>query len=315
MSINFKDENREEVRLNKYISESGFCSRRVADSLIEAGRVKIDGKVAPMGTKVREGQKVTVDNKPIIEEEEFIYIVLNKPVGITCTTEKHVKGNIVDFVNHKKRIFPIGRLDKESQGLIFLTNDGDIVNKVLRAGNNHEKEYIVTVNKAITNEFLKGMSKGVPILGTVTKECKVTRVGRNVFRIILTQGLNRQIRRMCGYFDYEVTKLERVRIMNINLGRLSDGEWRNMTKKELLEIKRLTDESVKTEEASDKELKPMDGVNQRDKRKKKVFNKSNFSSNKNRQDRQKKSNLDKDNKKTIKNNDFKSRKKKTNKKH
>lgn len=314
MSINFKDQNREEVRLNKYISESGFCSRRVADSLIEAGRVKIDGKVALMGTKVRVGQKVTVDNKPIIEEEEFVYIVLNKPVGITCTTEKHIKGNIVDFINHKKRIFPIGRLDKESQGLIFLTNDGDIVNKILRAGNNHEKEYIVTVNKAITNEFINGMSNGVPILGTVTKECKVTRLGRNVFRIILTQGLNRQIRRMCGYFDYEVTKLERVRIMNISLGKLSDGQWREMTKKELLEIKRLTDGSVKTEEASDKELKPMDGINQRDKRKKKVFNKSNFSSNKNRQDMQKKSNLSKHNKKTVKNNDFKSRKKKTDRK-
>lgn len=310
MSINFKDENREEVRLNKYISESGFCSRRVADSLIEAGRVKIDGKVAPMGTKVRIGQKVTVDNKPIIEEEEFVYIVLNKPVGITCTTEKHVKGNIVDFVNHKKRIFPIGRLDKESQGLIFLTNDGDIVNKVLRAGNNHEKEYIVTVNKAITNEFLKGMSKGVPILGTVTKECKVTRVGRNVFRIILTQGLNRQIRRMCGYFDYEVTKLERVRIMNVTLEKLPDGQWRDMTRKELLEIKRLTDGSVKTEEASDKELRPMDGVNQRDKRKKKTFNKSNFSRNNNKQDNTKRSNVSKHKKKSMKNNDFRNNRKK-----
>lgn len=314
MSINFKDENREEVRLNKYISESGFCSRRQADAFIEAGRVKIDGQVAPMGMKVKVGQKVTVDNKPIREEEEFVYIILNKPVGITCTTEKHVRGNIVDFVNHKKRIFPIGRLDKESQGLIFLTNDGDIVNKVLRAGNNHDKEYIVTVNKAITNEFIKGMSKGVPILGTVTKECKVIREGRNVFRIILTQGLNRQIRRMCGYFDYEVTKLERVRIMNISLGKLADGKWRDMTKKELLEIKRLTGESVKTEEASDQKLRPIDGINQRDKRIKKTLGKPNNLSNKNRQNTQKKNDINTDKRKSTKNKELVGRKKKSNKK-
>lgn len=314
MSINFKDENREEVRLNKYISESGFCSRRQADAFIEAGRVKIDGQVAPMGMKVKVGQKVTVDNKPIREEEEFVYIILNKPVGITCTTEKHVRGNIVDFVNHKKRIFPIGRLDKESQGLIFLTNDGDIVNKVLRAGNNHDKEYIVTVNKAITNEFIKGMSKGVPILGTVTKECKVIREGRNVFRIILTQGLNRQIRRMCGYFDYEVTKLERVRIMNISLGKLADGKWRDMTKKELLEIKRLTGESVKTEEASDQKLRPIDGINQRDKRIKKTLGKPNNLSNKNRQNTQKKNDINIDKRKSTKNKELVGRKKKSNKK-
>lgn len=315
MSINFKDENREEIRLNKYISESGFCSRRQADAFIEARRVKIDGKVAPMGMKVKVGQKVTVDNKPIKEEEEFVYIVLNKPVGITCTTEKHVKGNIVDFVDHKKRIFPIGRLDKESQGVIFLTNDGDIVNKVLRAGNNHEKEYIVTVNKAVTNEFLKGMSKGVPILGTVTKECKVTREGRNVFRIVLTQGLNRQIRRMCGHFDYEVTKLERVRIMNISLGKLADGQWRNMTKKELLEIKRLTDESVKTEEASDQSLRPIEGVNQRDKRKKKSFNNANTASNKNRQNTQNRNGNSNHKKENVKNERFKSKKRKSDKKY
>ncbi|MGL4654759.1 MAG: 23S rRNA pseudouridine(2604) synthase RluF [Sarcina sp.] len=315
LSINFKDENREAVRLNKYISESGFCSRRQADAFIEAGRVKIDGQVAPMGMKVKIGQKVTVDNRPIKEEEEFVYIVLNKPVGITCTTEKHVRGNIVDFVNHKKRIFPIGRLDKESQGLIFLTNDGDIVNKVLRAGNNHEKEYIVTVNKAITNEFIKGMSKGVPILGTVTKECKITREGRNVFRIVLTQGLNRQIRRMCGHFDYEVTKLERVRIMNISLGKLPDGKWRDMTKKELLEIKRLTGESVKTEEASDQELRPIDGVNQRDKRKKKPFNRTQNSDSKNRQNNSNRNSKGRHNSEKVKNNEFKSRKKKNDKKH
>lgn len=268
MKINFKDENRQEVRLNKYISESGFCSRREADAFIEAGRVKIDGVKAQMGTKVREGQHVTVDNKPIKTTEDLVYIVLNKPVGITCTTEKHVRGNIVDFVGHKQRIFPIGRLDKESQGLIFMTNDGDIVNKILRAGNNHEKEYVVTVNRPITNDFIRGMENGVPILGTVTKKCKIKREGKNVFRIILTQGLNRQIRRMCGHFGYEVTKLERVRIMNVSLGKLADGQWRYMTKKELLEIKNLTDGSLKTEEASDQNLRPKEGVNQRDKREK-----------------------------------------------
>lgn len=250
MKVNFKDENREEVRLNKYIAESGFCSRREADAYIQAGRVKINGVKVEMGTKVKVGQKVTVDNKPINVEEELVYIALNKPVGITCTTEKKVRGNIVDFVGHKKRIFPIGRLDKDSQGLIFLTNDGDIVNKILRAGNNHEKEYIVTVNKPISNDFIKGMSNGVPILDTVTKKCVVKKEGKNRFRIILTQGLNRQIRRMCEHFGYEVTKLERIRIMNINLGKLADGQWRYMTKKEMLEIKRLTDGSIKTEEAS-----------------------------------------------------------------
>lgn len=271
---------REEIRLNKYIGESGFASRREADALIEAGRVKIDGKVATMGSKVKKGQKVTVDNKPIMEEEELVYIALNKPVGITCTTEKHVKGNIVDFIGHEKRIFPIGRLDKDSQGLIYLTNDGDIVNKILRAGNNHEKEYLVTVDKPITDSFIKGMSNGVPILGTVTKKCKITKESKYVFRIILTQGLNRQIRRMSGYFGYEVKKLERIRIMNITLKGLAIGEWRYITKKELDEINRLTKESVSTEEASDQSLRPRDGVNQRDKpksKKKTSFNVKNNS--------------------------------------
>ncbi len=282
MGINFKDENREAVRLNKYISESGFCSRREADKFIEAGRVKINGVKVLMGTKVFEGDKVTVDNRPIKIEEDFVYLVLNKPVGITCTTEKHVRGNIVDFIRHKKRIFPIGRLDKDSQGLIFMTSDGDIVNKVLRAGNNHEKEYIVTVDRPLTTEFTKAMANGVPILGTVTKPCMIKKERKNVFRITLTQGLNRQIRRMCEHFGYNVTKLERVRIMNITLGNLSDGQWRNMTKKELLEIKKLTGESVKTEEASDEELRPVDGVNQRDKRDKKPFNNRKKQDDKNR---------------------------------
>ncbi|NGU65519.1 23S rRNA pseudouridine(2604) synthase RluF [Clostridium perfringens] len=248
--VSNKNEIRDEVRLNKYISETGFCSRREADKLIEQGRVKIDGVKASTGMKVSKGQSVYVDGKPLKVENELVYIALNKPVGITCTTENKIKGNIVDFINHEKRIFPIGRLDKDSQGLIFMTNDGDIVNKILRAGNNHEKEYIVTVNKTITDEFVKGMSNGVPILGTVTKKCLVKKESKNSFRIILTQGLNRQIRRMCEYFGYEVKKLERIRIMNVSLGNLKIGSWRYLTKKELAEINRLTENSLKTEEAS-----------------------------------------------------------------
>ena len=248
--VSNKNEIRDEVRLNKYISETGFCSRREADKLIEQGRVKIDGVKASTGMKVSKGQSVFIDGKPLKVENELVYIALNKPVGITCTTESKIKGNIVDFINHEKRIFPIGRLDKDSQGLIFMTNDGDIVNKILRAGNNHEKEYIVTVNKPITDEFIKGMSNGVPILGTVTKKCLVKKESKNSFRIILTQGLNRQIRRMCEYFGYEVKKLERIRIMNVSLGNLKMGSWRYLTKKELAEINRLTENSSKTEEAS-----------------------------------------------------------------
>ncbi len=248
--VSNKNEIRDEVRLNKYISETGFCSRREADKLIEQGRVKIDGAKATTGMKVSKGQSVSIDGKPLKVENELVYIALNKPVGITCTTESKIKGNIVDFINHEKRIFPIGRLDKDSQGLIFMTNDGDIVNKILRAGNNHEKEYIVTVNKPITDEFVKGMSNGVPILGTVTKKCLVKKESKNSFRIILTQGLNRQIRRMCEYFGYEVKKLERIRIMNVSLGNLKMGSWRYLTKKELAEINRLTENSSKTEEAS-----------------------------------------------------------------
>ena len=248
--VSNKNEIRDKVRLNKYISETGFCSRREADKLIEQGRVKIDGLKATTGMKVSKGQSVSIDGKPLKVENELVYIALNKPVGITCTTESKIKGNIVDFINHEKRIFPIGRLDKDSQGLIFMTNDGDIVNKILRAGNNHEKEYIVTVNKSITDEFIKGMSNGVPILGTVTKKCLVKKESKNSFRIILTQGLNRQIRRMCEYFGYEVKKLERIRIMNVSLGNLKIGSWRYLTKKELAEINRLTENSSKTEEAS-----------------------------------------------------------------
>ncbi len=224
------------MRINKYISETGICSRREADQWIEEKRVTINGVVAKLGSTVDSGDDVRVDGKPLGKKSKSVYIALNKPVGITCTTEKHVKGNIVDFVNHPQRIFPIGRLDKDSQGLILLTNDGDIVNKILRAENNNEKEYIVTVNKAITPEFIKGMSSGVRILGTKTKPCKVTQINERMFRIILTQGLNRQIRRMCQALGYSVTKLKRIRIMNIKLKDLEIGQWRNITKEEFEEL-------------------------------------------------------------------------------
>ncbi|HZG79749.1 MAG TPA: 23S rRNA pseudouridine(2604) synthase RluF [Brevibacillus sp.] len=226
------------MRINKYISETGICSRRESDKWIEAKRVTINGVIAQLGSTVSEGDDVRVDGKPIGTKKKAVYIALNKPVGITCTTELHVKGNIIDFVNHPERIFPIGRLDKDSQGLILLTNDGDIVNKILRAENNHDKEYIVTVDKPITPAFLQGMSSGVRILGTITKPCTVTKISERVFRIILTQGLNRQIRRMCAAFGYQVRKLERIRIMNIHLNGLKLGNWRNLTAKELHELQK-----------------------------------------------------------------------------
>lgn len=224
------------MRINKFISETGICSRREADKWIESKRVTINGVVAELGSTVVVGDDVRVDGKPIGSKKEAVYIALNKPVGITCTTELHVKGNIVEFVNHPERIFPIGRLDKDSQGLILLTNDGDIVNKILRAENNHEKEYIVTVDKPITPQFLQGMAGGVRILGTMTNPCTVRKISDRVFQIVLTQGLNRQIRRMCSTFGYQVRKLERIRIMNITLGSLKIGHWRNLTAKELSEL-------------------------------------------------------------------------------
>mgnify|MGYP004447922475 FL=1 len=238
-----------QVRLNKFISETGYCSRREADKLIEDGRVTIDGIKAVMGMKVNLDANVKVDGKPLKKEEKLVYIAFNKPVGITCTTEKKVKGNIVDFVNHEKRIFPIGRLDKDSQGLILLTNDGDIVNKILRAGNNHEKEYIVTVDKPIDNKFIESMYNGVRILGTLTKKCVVNKINERTFRIILTQGMNRQIRRMCEALGYTVTKLNRIRIMNIKLGDLKIGSWRNLSSEELRKLNSLISTSVKTKEA------------------------------------------------------------------
>lgn len=236
-----------ETRINKYLSEVGYCSRRKADQLIEEGRITINGKVPPMGEKIKEGDEVRVDGKLISKpKDEFVYLALNKPVGIVCTTDTKVeKDNIIDFMNYPKRIFPIGRLDKPSEGLILLTNDGDIVNKILRARNNHEKEYIVSVNKPITKEFIHKMGSGIPILDTVTNKCFVEQINRNTFRIILTQGLNRQIRRMCEYLDYRVVKLQRIRIMNIMLD-LPVGQYRELRKNELEELNRSLENSMKT---------------------------------------------------------------------
>lgn len=224
------------MRINKFISETGICSRREADKWIEAKRVTINGIVAELGSTVGPGDEVRIDGRPIGAKKKHIYIALNKPVGITSTTETQVKGNIVDFVGHSERIFPIGRLDKDSEGLILMTNDGNIVNKILRAENNHEKEYIVTVNKPVTPMFLQGMAGGVRILGTITKPCRVYKEGERVFRIILTQGLNRQIRRMCEAFGYRVVRLQRIRIMNIRLGSLKTGKWRDLTAGEMTDL-------------------------------------------------------------------------------
>lgn len=242
--------NTDTISLNKFISDTGICSRRAADIMIKEGRVTINDGIATSGNRVGEGDVVKIDNKILERKEELIYIAFNKPVGITCTTELHIKGNIINYINHPKRIFPIGRLDKESEGLIFLTNDGDIVNKILRAGNNHEKEYMVTVDKPITPAFIHKMSNGIPILDTITQKCKVTKEGKFIFKIILTQGLNRQIRRMCAYLDYKVVKLQRIRIMNITLQNLPIGKWRNLTTAEMEVINHLITDSIKTEEAS-----------------------------------------------------------------
>ena len=235
-----------ETRINKYLSEVGYCSRRAADKLIEQNRVTINDKIPELGTKVKEGDTVKVDGELITaSKEKPVYLAFNKPVGIVCTTDTRVeKDNIIDFINYPTRIFPIGRLDKPSEGLIFLTNDGDIVNKILRARNNHEKEYLVTVNKAITPDFIKKMQNGVPILDTVTRKCEVEKIGEKQFKIILTQGLNRQIRRMCEHLDYRVRKLKRIRIMNVHLD-LPVGIWRDLTPSELKEINRLVSNSSK----------------------------------------------------------------------
>ena len=235
------------TRLNKYLSEVGYCSRRAADKLIEEGRVTINGVVPEMGTKVAPNDEVRVDGKLIKDtKESFVYLAFNKPLGIVCTTDTRVeKDNIIDFINYPKRIFPIGRLDKNSEGLILLTDDGDIVNKILRASNNHEKEYLVTVNKPISQTFIERMSNGVPILDTVTKKCFVKKMGTFEFKIILTQGLNRQIRRMCEYLDYEVQTLKRIRIMNIKLD-VPIGTYRELTSVELKDLNSLLEDSTKT---------------------------------------------------------------------
>ncbi|WP_215233392.1 23S rRNA pseudouridine(2604) synthase RluF [Dyadobacter linearis] len=238
------------TRINKFISETGFCSRREADRLVEQGKVTLNGKVAVLGDKASTEDDVRVNGKPLKSRKPAVYIAFNKPVGITCTTERNIKGNIIDYIRHKERIFPIGRLDKPSEGLIFLTSDGDIVNKILRAGNNHEKEYVVTVNKPVTEEFIRRMSSGVPILGTVTRKCAVRKDGTHVFTIVLTQGLNRQIRRMCEFLGYQVTKLRRVRIMNVKLENLQIGKWRDLTETEMEQINAAIADSVKTEEGS-----------------------------------------------------------------
>lgn len=236
------------TRLNKYISDSGLCSRREADRFVEQGNVTINGKRASVGDQVLAGDRVSVNGQAIEprDKEDLVFIALNKPVGVVSTTEAGERNNIVSYINHGERIFPIGRLDKDSQGLIFLTNNGDVVNKILRAGNDHEKEYLVTVNKPITNAFIDGMMNGVPMLGVTTRKCKIVKETSTVFRIVLVQGLNRQIRRMCEHFHYDVVKLERVRIMNIKMKGLSVGEWRDLTSQELAEILRLTENSSST---------------------------------------------------------------------
>jgi 23S rRNA pseudouridine2604 synthase len=241
---------REDISINKFISSTGYCSRREADKLIESGRVMINNKIANSGNRVLDTDIVKIDGEPLKHKEKAIYIAFHKPTGVSSTTDRKDKYNIIDYINYPSRIFPIGRLDKPSEGLIFLTNDGDIVNKILRAGNNHEKEYIVTVDKPITPEFIKKMSNGVRILDTVTKKCFVKQENKFVFRIILTQGLNRQIRRMCEVLNYHVTKLVRTRIMNITLAGIAKGKWRYFSKAETETIQQLVAGSLKTKEAS-----------------------------------------------------------------
>ncbi len=236
------------TRINKYLSEVGFCSRRAADILIEEGKVTINGEITEIGSKVEEGDQVEVEGQKIINsiKQKNIYLAFNKPIGIVCTTDRRVEpDNIIDFIKYPRRIFPIGRLDKPSEGLIFLTNDGDIVNKILRARNNHEKEYIVSVNRPINKDFIQRMSNGVEILDTITKNCFVKQLGQKKFKIILTQGLNRQIRRMCESLGYKVKSLKRVRIMNIKLD-VPTGKYREFTKEELIELNRLLENSAKT---------------------------------------------------------------------
>lgn len=234
------------TRLNKAISETGHCSRRAADRLIEEGRVRINGEETVLGMKISDRDEISVDGIVITKEVKYIYLAFNKPMGIECTTDTDIPKNIISYINYPERIYPIGRLDKPSEGLIFMTNDGDIVNKILRSRNNHEKEYVVVVDQVITEDFLEGMRNGVPILDQVTKNCKVTQVDPRCFNIVLTQGLNRQIRRMTEHFGFEVRKLRRIRIMNVHLGDLQKGQYRDLTKEEFEELNKLTDSSEKT---------------------------------------------------------------------
>ncbi|MEM1324403.1 MAG: pseudouridine synthase [Bacteroidota bacterium] len=227
------------ISLNKYISSTGRCSRRAADRMIEAGRVRINGQIAQKGNRILPDDRVTLDGKAVIAAYDFVYLAFHKPAGVTSTTDRRDRDNIIDFINYPKRIFPIGRLDKASTGLILLTNDGDIVNQILREENNHEKEYIVQVDRPISNRFLQRMRQGVPILGTVTKRCRVDQLNKQLFRIVLTQGLNRQIRRMCEYLGYKVLTLKRVRIIHINLDGLKVGTWRELTKEEMEVLRRV----------------------------------------------------------------------------
>lgn len=238
----------ESTSLNKFISETGICSRREADKFIESGRVTLNGVIAVKGNRVTEGDVVLLNGKPLRSNPKRIYIAFHKPRGLTCTTDLRDKSNVVSYINHTQRIFPIGRLDKDSEGLIFLTNDGDIVNKILRSRNGHEKEYIVVVDKPLAPDFVRRMSNGIPILGTTTKKCVVEKKGQTTFRIILTQGLNRQIRRMCEYMGYEVKKLKRIRIMSMKLDDLAVGKWRYFTETEMKEIEELLEESTNSYE-------------------------------------------------------------------
>ena len=257
--------NQQSINLNKYISSSGVCSRREAEKYIKEGRITINGKRTQLGNRVGKKDVVKFDGRLVTPKDVTLYIALNKPVGIVSTTDEREPNNIVKHVNYPERLFPIGRLDKPSEGLIFLTNDGDIVNKILRAGNNHEKEYFVSVDKPITDEFIEKMGSGIPILGTMTKKCFVEKVSAKIFKIVLTQGLNRQIRRMCEYLDYEVTKLKRTRIMNVDLGYLQAGDCRELTEEEILEINKMISTSSKTEEASPIEEKPKQAKPKRNK--------------------------------------------------
>lgn len=252
----------ESIRLNKYLSDAGICSRRQADRWIEEKRITVNGEIAGMGMKVAPDSEVCLDGKPIKKEEKKVLLAMNKPAGIVCTAEKRERNNIVDYMKYPKRIYPVGRLDKDSTGLLLLTNDGELVNKIMRAGNYHEKEYLVSVNKPVTEEFCRKMSRGVEILDTVTRPCKVEKTGEKSFRIILTQGLNRQIRRMCETLGYRVMTLQRVRIMNIRLGSLKEGTWRNIEGKERKELDALLSESssLSVKERNEKQRERRGGI-------------------------------------------------------